>query len=302
MREIFLELNMGASGDMLVSSLLDLLENKEEFIKKMNNLNLDDLKVKVFKRKKSSILGLAFDVHIDGKTEEQHFEEIKNSEENCHGHKHPHTHHDHQHTHTHHYDEHSHSHAHHNDEHTHSHTHHSHDHFHADLKYVNNKIDSLNVSSNVKKQAKAVYEIIAKAEGKSHGLDISKVHFHEVGSIDAIADIVGFCVLLELLKVNKITANSVNLGSSNVKCAHGILPVPAPATANILRGVPCYQSDIKSELCTPTGAALIKYFVDEFSDLPESKIIKIGYGTGKKEFKQANILRSFIIERIQKKN
>lgn len=172
--------------------------------------------------------------------------------------------------------------------------HHHHHHSHRNLSDVCSIIDSLNLSASVKEKAKSVYDIVAQAEAKAHNTDVTMVHFHEVGMLDAIADIAVCAFLMDKLNPGKIIVSPINVGSGNVKCAHGILPVPAPAAAEILRGVPFYKSDIKGELCTPTGAALVKAFATGFSDMPVMTVDKIGYGAGDKEFEQANCVRAFL--------
>jgi uncharacterized protein (TIGR00299 family) protein len=158
---------------------------------------------------------------------------------------------------------------------------------------------ALPVSDKVKDDALAVYGLIAEAESKAHGKPVDAVHFHEVGMMDAVADIVGVCLLMEELAPRRVVVSPVHVGSGQVKCAHGILPVPAPATATIFRGVPTYGGQIKGELCTPTGAALLKHFADEFGDRPMMATDGIGYGMGKKEFPVANCVRVFIGESKQ---
>ena len=158
-------------------------------------------------------------------------------------------------------------------------------------------INSLNISDKVKSDVINIYRIIAEAEGKAHGKPVGEIHFHELGMLDAIADITLTAYLLNRLNAEKIYASPINVGNGTVKCAHGVLPVPAPATANILTGVPYYKSEIQTELCTPTGAAVLKYFTDEFTEKPEMKnVLKIGIGCGTKQLERANILRVFSFE------
>jgi uncharacterized protein (TIGR00299 family) protein len=125
---------------------------------------------------------------------------------------------------------------------------------------------------------------------------VEQVHFHEVGSMDAVADITAFCLLLSELAPDKVLASPVRIGFGEVKCAHGILPVPAPATAWILQDIPVYAGNIRGELCTPTGAALLKCFAEDFCTLPQMKVQKIGLGCGKKDFPQANCVRALLGE------
>lgn len=157
-------------------------------------------------------------------------------------------------------------------------------------------INGLDVSDKVKGDALSVYTLIAEAESKAHGRDISEIHFHEVGTMDAVADIVGVCALLEEIAPDRIIVSPLATGYGQVRCAHGILPVPAPATAHIIEGIPTYSGDIEGELLTPTGAALIRHFADSFGRRPIMTISKIGYGMGKKDFEKANMLRTFLGE------
>lgn len=157
-------------------------------------------------------------------------------------------------------------------------------------------IDGLELSETVKQNTRAVYKILAEAESAVHGAPVENIHFHELGTLDALADILGVCMLMEELAVDAVYASPVHVGSGMVKCAHGLLPVPAPATERILRGMPIYSSGIKGELCTPTGAALLKHFVLSFGDMPVMRLEKSGYGTGKKDFEAANLVRALLGE------
>ena len=178
------------------------------------------------------------------------------------------------------------------DHHDHDHGHHGHHgHHHSGLSDIKGIIDSLALPEEVRKDVMSVYEIIARAESQVHGQEMEQIHFHEVGTLDAIADVVGNCLLMHMIKPEYISASPIHVGSGTVKCAHGVLPVPAPATALILQNVPIYGGEIKGELCTPTGAALLKYFVDDFGLMPKMRVAKIGCGIGTKEFERANCLR-----------
>ena len=183
-----------------------------------------------------------------------------------------------------------HMHDHHHEEHHHEHHHHTH------MSDIENIINGLNVSDKVKGDALAVYGLIAEAESKAHGKPVTDIHFHEVGTMDAVADIVGVCVLLEQIGADKIVVSPLATGFGQVRCAHGILPVPAPATASIIEGIPTYSGDVEGELLTPTGAALLKHFADSFGTRPVMAIEKTGYGMGRKDFAKANMLRTFIGE------
>nr|WP_297764539.1 nickel pincer cofactor biosynthesis protein LarC [uncultured Butyrivibrio sp.] len=171
--------------------------------------------------------------------------------------------------------------------------HEHHHHVHRTLYDIEDIIESMNVSKDIKSDVREIYELLAEAESQAHGVPVDKIHFHEVGNVDAIADITASCYLIHKLEPEKIVVSPINVGGGMVKTAHGVLPVPAPATASLLKGIPCYESEfIRSELCTPTGAALIKYFADEFKPQPLMAVEKIGYGAGNKDFAQANVVRA----------
>lgn len=171
-----------------------------------------------------------------------------------------------------------------------------HHHHHTSVAEITEFIDTVPLADDVKDNAKAVYTHIAEAESRVHGHPIENIHFHEVGSLDALADVLSVCELMHELAPDKVLASPVNVGSGFVKCAHGVLPVPAPATELILRGVPIYSGQIKSELCTPTGAALLRHFAEAFVPMPVLKVERVGYGTGKKDFEAANVVRVLLGE------
>ena len=203
---------------------------------------------------------------------------------------HPHEDHDHAH------DAHPHE-NHHHEDHTHE-DHHHHHHEHHSLADIHHLMDSFPVSEQVKAHVKAVYQELAAAESKAHGKPVEEIHFHEVGSMDAVADITGASLLMEMIQPDEIIVSPVNVGSGHVHTAHGVLPVPAPATATLLTGVPSYMSDIKGELCTPTGAALLKHFATRFGQMPQMMVSAIGYGMGTKEFPRLNCVRAFLGESV----
>lgn len=171
-----------------------------------------------------------------------------------------------------------------------------HHHEHTSISEILSFIDSVPLEVKVREDAKKVYSLIAEAESRVHGHPMENVHFHEVGSLDALADVLSVCALMHELAPERILASEVNVGSGTVRCAHGVLPVPAPATELILRGVPIYSGQIRSELCTPTGAALLKFFVLKFGAMPTMQVENVGCGTGKKNFECANVVRAFIGE------
>ncbi len=282
MKTLYLECSMGAAGDMLMAALLELIPDKQAFIDKMNALWLPGVRVEAEKAIKCGITGTHMKVTVNG-------EEEDSVDAHDHHHEHDHTHH-HEHE-----DGHAHDHEHHLEDHDHDHVHHHH-HHHVSVADIEGIIEGLDVSDQVKADAKAVYILIAEAESRVHGRPVSEIHFHEVGTLDAVADVVGVCLLMERIGAEKIVASAVHVGAGHVHCMHGILPVPAPATALLLNGIPTYGGRVQGELCTPTGAALLKHFVSRFGDRPVMATEAIGYGMGKKDFDRANCLRAFLGE------
>ncbi|MGI6371886.1 MAG: LarC family nickel insertion protein [Caldicoprobacterales bacterium] len=306
MKTMYIECNMGAAGDMLMAALLELLPNPDGFIKRMNQLGIPGVTVSRETSVKCGITGTHIRVMVRGKEEESldipmghghhHHDHGYHHHGHSHGDKHAHEHihdgHDH-----HHMDMHHHEHVH--DDHRHHHVHdhhHTHDHEHVGMAEIEDIVNDLPLSDKVKGDVLAVYGLIAEAESKAHGKPVEAVHFHEVGMMDAVADIVGVCLLMEELAPQRVIVSPIHVGSGQVKCAHGILPVPAPATAYLLKGVPTYGGRIEGELCTPTGAALLKHFADDFGDRPVMATESIGYGMGKKDFPAANCVRIFLGE------
>ena len=261
MKTIYLDLPMGAAGDMLSAALFELLDEdeKKSFLNEINNAGIPGVEVCAQPSVKCGITGTHFKVVVDGQEEESH---------------------DHHHEHHHEHEEHHHEHEHH--------------HHHTSLHDIEHLVGDLKVSDFVKKNVLEVYNLIAQAESHAHGKPVTEIHFHEVGTMDAVADITAVCMLIEMLGAQKILASPINVGSGQVHCAHGILPVPAPATAFILQDIPSYNNQIKGELCTPTGAALLKHFVTSFGNMPQIKINAIGYGMGKKDFEAANCVRAIL--------
>ena len=155
-------------------------------------------------------------------------------------------------------------------------------------------IDALSLPDQVREHVRQVFQLLAAAESYAHGMPMEQIHFHEVGTMDALADITAVCFLLDRLAPDKIVASPVHVGAGHVHCAHGILPVPAPATALILQGVPTYGGAVQGELCTPTGAALLKHFVAHFGGMPVMQGTAIGYGMGKREYEQLNCVRAML--------
>ncbi len=279
MKTLYLECNMGAAGDMLLSALYELLPDQAGFLHTMNHL-VDGVHVTAARKTTCGICGTHMEVSIGGETE-------SSVDLPC-GHLHDHDHlHDHEHDH-----DHGHDHEHHHD-HNHEHEHDHHDHHHATPADISALLDRLRVPQAVREHAKAVYDRIAEAESNVHGVAVSEIHFHEVGALDAVVDITGVCLAMHLLSPDRVVVSPVHLGSGQVRCAHGILPVPAPATAYLLRGIPCYCGEISGELCTPTGAALLSQFADSFGAMPTMVLEKAGCGVGQKQFPAANCVRAF---------
>ena len=267
MKTLYIECNMGAAGDMLLASLAELTGDIKACEEKLNSLGIPDVTYNFEKSVKCGIegthahvvaLGVEEDEHLHEHThhhEEHHHEKSREELENDFGHQH---------------EEHGHHHGH--DEH--SHDEHGHHHHHTHMSDIEKIINGLNVSDKVRSDALAVYALIAEAESKAHGKPVTDIHFHEVGTMDAVADIIGVCVLLEQTGADKIVVSPLATGFGQVRCAHGILPVPAPATASIIEGIPTYSGDVEGELLTPTGAALLKHFADSFGSRPVMAVSK----------------------------
>lgn len=239
MRTIYLDCSMGAAGDMLTAALLELTDDPEAIIRKLNSLGIPGVEFIPEKAVRCGVIGTYMGVQISNKNEGAS---------------------------------------------------------HSTLPEIMNLVHSFSVPDTVKEDIRKVYTSIAQAESGVHGVPVEQIHFHEVGTLDAVADVTAVCLLIYLLDADHIAASPVCTGTGTVKCAHGILPVPAPATALLLMEMPIYGGNIQTELCTPTGAALIRYFVSEFGPMPPMRILKTGYGMGKKELPQANCIRCFLGE------
>ena len=288
MRTLYFDCQMGAAGDMLTAALLELIPDRDRFVERFNALGIPGVVMQAEPSEKCGVRGTHVTITVNGE-EEESVDHVHEPEE----HEHSHDHGDYEHEHFH---EHEHSHD-HDHEHTHDHDHGGHHHHHSGLADIEHIIkDHLDLPEKVQKDILAVYQIIAEAESQVHGVPMTEIHFHEVGTMDAVADVAAVCMLMNELKPERVVASPVHVGSGQVKCAHGILPVPAPATALILQDVPIYGGEIKGELCTPTGAALLKYFVNEFGRMPVMKTTAIGYGMGKKDFPAANCVRAMLGE------
>ena len=258
MKTLYLDCGMGAAGDMLTAALLELFDEPNKMVRELAKLQIPGVRFLAERTQKCGIYGTHMRVIVWDMEEDEHL----------HSHHH---HHDHDHGHDHH-----------------------HDHTHGGMADIAHIISHLNISDKVRRDVLAVYDLIAQAESHAHGVPVNQIHFHEVGTMDAIADVTAVCYLMDKLGIDKVYASPVHVGSGQVRCAHGILPVPAPATAHILRGVPIYGGEIKGELCTPTGAALLKHFASEFGKMPPMTVDAVGYGMGTKDFPAANCVRAML--------
>lgn len=313
MKTLYIECAMGAAGDMLTAALLELMPDKEAALAKLNAMGIPGVVFEAEPSAKCGITGTHMRVLIHGEEEGAvpcgHTHAHEDHHEHDHAHEHHHEHeHDHAHEHHHEHEHHAHTHAHahvqedahcHDSDahdHAHHHEHDAHHHAHHGMAEIRSLIAELAVSETVKEKALAVYQSIAAAESKVHGAEVDQIHFHEVGSMDAVADVTAVCLLMELLAPEQVIVSPIHVGSGTVLCAHGRLPVPAPATALILEGMPIYGGSVQGELCTPTGAALLKMFADSFGSMPPMTVAKTGYGMGTKDFEQANCLRAMLGE------
>ena len=301
MKTLYIECAMGAAGDMLTAALLELMPDKEAALAKLNAMGLPGVAFEAEPSEKCGITGTHMRVLIHGEEEESvpcgHTHAHEDHHEHNHAHEHHHEHERHTHTHAHaHVQEDAHCHDSDAHDHAHHHEHDAHHHAHHGMAEIRSLIAELAVSETVKEKALAVYQSIAEAESRVHGAEVDQIHFHEVGSMDAVADVTAVCLLMELLAPEQVIVSPIHVGSGTVLCAHGRLPIPAPATALILEGMPIYGGSVQGELCTPTGAALLKTFADSFGPMPPMTVAKTGYGMGTKNFEQANCLRAMLGE------
>ncbi len=287
MKILYYDCFCGISGDMNLAALIDLGVSKEYLIKELSKLNLNsEYEIKVERAAKLGITGTRVDVILK---DEAHI-----LEQALHEHSYEHYHHngDEQHhedsNHTHEHD-HSHEHTHSHEEHAHNHEHH-----HRNLKDIEGIINSSNLSNRVKELSLKMFMKVAEAEAKVHGKALYEVHFHEVGAIDSIVDMVGAAICLDYLKVDKIIASPVQVGGGFVKCAHGLMPVPAPATTEILKNIPINTGIVQFETTTPTGAAILSANVEEFTPKVDFSITKVAYGIGHRDLEIPNVLRVYL--------
>lgn len=273
---LYLECNSGISGDMTVGALLDLGADRVVLEHALESLGVGGYHLHFGRKVSCGLDAYDFDVHLE--TEGHEHEENHN-----HGEAHNHG------------ETHNHEEAHNHGE---AHNHHGHSHVHRNLYDVYEIIERLDSSDRVKNLAKKMFLIVAEAEAKAHGLPIDQVHFHEVGAIDSIIDIISVAVCMDNLGIDDVVVSPLSEGQGHVHCQHGVLPVPVPATANIVSayGLKLHFTDNDGEMVTPTGAAIAAALRTR-ERLPEScQLIRIGMGAGNKEFKQANVLRAMLLE------
>lgn len=246
MRELYFSCTSGASGDMLAGALLELFEDREEILRRLNGIGIPGIEYSAESMVKYSIAGTRLCVSYLGKEEEQGM---------C-----------------------------------------DHHHCHSSLADIQNIISGLSMDDKLKEDVRSVYKIIAGAESAVHNCEMEHIHFHELGSMDAVADITAVCYMCEQLHVGRITSSPLCTGFGEVSCAHGVLPVPAPATARIIETIPSFAGDMEGELCTPTGAALIRHLASGFGPRPMMTVIRSGFGFGKKNFPKLSAVQAFLGE------
>lgn len=264
MKTLYLDCFAGISGDMTIGALLDAGLDFDYLQNELAKLGVAGYELSLARVDRSGINAAKFDVLLSSHVQTTH------------SHEHHHHHHDH-------------------DHHHHDHDHHHHD--HRSLSTIKHLIEASSLSAQVKQQAIAIFQRIGEAEAKIHGMDIEAVHFHEVGALDSIVDIVGTCIGLEALGIAQIIASPLHVGFGTFTCAHGTYPIPGPAAAEILRDVPIYAKDIEGELVTPTGAAIVATLAKSYGPLPAMRIARVGYGAGTRTYEKfPNVLRAVLGE------
>ena len=284
MRVLFLDCSSGISGDMTVGALCDLGVKPSALEWELSKLDIGDFHMHFERQHRKSVEGIHFSIHagaVHTHSQDAVAPAHPDSSATAHEQSHAGCCHDHDHDH----------------DHDHGHAHgHAHGRSYLDIKNI---IEHSELTPFVKKHAVSIFERIANAEGKIHGTPPESVEFHEVGALDSIADIVCACVGLESLGVEKVYASRLQEGHGTVRCAHGILPVPTPATLEILKGIPLLQIDEPHELITPTGAAIVAEFAESFGLMPGIKVESIGYGLGSRDLaSRPNVLRAVLGEMI----
>jgi pyridinium-3,5-bisthiocarboxylic acid mononucleotide nickel chelatase len=303
MKTLYFDCFSGVSGDMVIGALIDAGADPVKLVEELKKLHIEDeYELKWKKVVKNGITSTKFDVvllnqdHQHSHHDHEHTHNHEQDHDHDHDHSHEHTHdhdhdHDHGHTHSHEHD-HDHGHTH---SHEHDHVHHHHD--HRSYKDIVKLIDGADFSQQVKDTALKIFKKIGEAEGLIHGVPLEQVHFHEVGAVDSIIDIIGTAILIHQLEISVIKSSPIPVGTGRIRIDHGLYPVPAPATLEILKGVPIEHSEVRFELTTPTGAAVVAVLAEEFCSIPSMKVSSIGYGAGTKTFKDhPNVVRVIIGE------
>ena len=307
MKTLYLECFSGLSGNMFLAAMLEAGVELDYLKRELGKLHLDDeFALEVSPMDKNGIAATYVDVVL----------KKENGHDHEHGHggsSHQHDGCGHHHDHHHHGDEpHSHEHADRHDQddsnlNQHGHLHHGHAHYHGEAAHMHRNLEDIyriieksDLAPRVQELAKRIFGFVARAESRIHGKPIHEVHFHEVGAIDSIVDIIGAAICVDQLGIEKVAASRVAVGTGFVRCAHGLMPLPAPATLEILReaGVAYYQTEIKGELLTPTGAAILAALVSEYGPMPEGRLTATGYGAGKRDQVIPNVVRASVIEEV----
>lgn len=263
MKTLYFDCSSGISGDMVLGALTELVGDENYLIKELQKLNIDGFKIEISKSMKKGITGTHVNVIVDGEDEYGH------------------VHHPGDHGHDHHHD--------------HGHGHH-HDHVHRNLDDVNAIIDNSSLNERTRDLARRIFLRVARAESKVHNKPLDQVHFHEVGAIDSIIDIVGTAILINKINPDRVLSGIVNEGYGFIECAHGTMSVPVPATSEIFAasGVKFRQIDVDTELVTPTGAAIIAELAEEYIPMPSMSVSGIGWGAGTKDLKIPNLLKVYL--------
>lgn len=283
--KLYLECNAGISGDMMVAALIDLGANQEKLLSVLDTVPVDGFSIKLSRVMKAGIDCQDFDVVLEEENHDHDMEYLHGKE----FHSHEHHHHEHEHSHDHDH-EHSHDHEHHHD--------HSHSHVHRNLKDIVSIIEGTEMTQKAKETAKKIFTIVAEAEAKAHDKPIDEVHFHEVGAVDSIVDIISVAVCLDDLGIEQVIVPFLAEGKGTVRCAHGVLPIPVPAVAQIVSnyGISLQMLPYQGEFVTPTGAAIVAAICTEDQLPKQMKIQKVGMGAGKRTYELASILRAMLIE------
>jgi len=292
-KTLYLDCFSGIAGDMTLAALIDLGADPEYIAGELRKLPIDPFEMEIVPVVKRGITAKYLKLIIHQQDQHVHAHEHKHhhshdhAHEHCHGHEHGHAHHhrhDHDHPHTHH---------HHGD---------GHHHEHRRASDIIAMIRSSQLPPRVIERSIAIFQVIAEAEGKIHGLPPEDVHFHEVGAMDSIIDIIGVCIALEHLGIDRIIASPVPVGHGRMKMAHGLYPIPAPATLELLRGIPLSGLTVEGELTTPTGAGILRVLANDFGPLPAMQVDRIGYGAGVKDFAHPNVIRAILLKEAGGKN